>query len=175
MWMDSRGLPSTLILFLKGCEMAVKSFRHGTVEGYKHCKPPCVNCTTANATGQDLPTEPIPVMQGSSNGFDVIQFLHGAAFNHIIIDKVLGDNWSCEIKASGDKYVGFGIRPDYALNEAVRRYQTSQPATGPITMTYDQTTFETSQGRALADEETMVPVEIEWSTGDLPVTDGLPD
>lgn len=153
--------------------MVTKSYRHGTEEGSKLCKPPCVNCARWLETGmEDIPvtdTNPTLMRIGGpppplTSSPDIISFLHSGRFNQIHIE-MLGQEWAAEIKAHGDKFVGFGISPDYALFAAIKRLYGSEPDTGPITVTVDQTTHETSQGHAL-DEEDTVGIERIWAEND---------
>lgn len=157
--------------------MAKKSFRHGTVDGYKQCKPPCQRCLEAHRTGEDLPITDAEEIQykidslatSSLTNFDIIDFLHTARFNEVIIDNIK-EEWAVTIKADGNKFVGFGVRPDYAFMAAIKRLRSCEPTTGPITMTYNQTTFETSNGHGLSDDDTKGIDEI-WPVEELEDSD----
>ncbi len=189
-------------LLIKEIKLASGSYRHGTEEGYKKHKCRCVNCIRwfnyeANNTHEpgyepseslikaahenadllrraDTGTSSLAESQPPTMDLpDIISFLHEGRFNEVLIDNIR-DEWAVTIKAYGDKFVGFGHKPDYAFYEAVKRYQLTKPDTGPITLTYDQTTRETSHGRAL-DTENEVGIEKIWEKGDLGTFSGSPE
>lgn len=154
------------------------SYRHGTEEGAKRCKPPCVNCvrfmkgmTTDSITVTD--TNPTLMRIGlppqMTEPPDIIAFLHSGRFNELTFDKLVGDDWAVTIKAYGDKYIGYGVGADYAFLAAIRRYHNSEPGTGPITITVDQTTHVTSEGHAL-DLDDSVGIERIWEEDDSETT-----
>lgn len=153
------------------------SFRHGTAEGLRHCKPPCAKCV-AFKRGDPVPdTDPhIPAVQSVPSAFasppDIISFLHAGRFNSIVIDQTSDDMWSATVKAHGDLYVGHGYLADYALFDAAKRYYNSQPETAPLTMTYDPATRQTSEGHAL-DTLDEVTLEEIWPEDSLNISDEL--
>lgn len=156
------------------------SYRHGTEEGYKKHKCRCVLCTTWFNESKGLPPSPVvptPLVESQPPQMDlpdIVSFMHSGRFNEIFIDHIQ-DEWAATIKADGDKYVGFGHLPDYALFQAIQRYYSSQPNTGPITITYDQSTHETSEGNAL-DKSDTIEIERIWageeSESILPLLEG---
>lgn len=139
--------------------MSSKSFVHGTAEGAKHCKPMCVACSNFIYGGDDSPIAPPPTATWLPP--DILAFLAAGRFNHLSLGRTDNDEWRAEIVANGDKFMGFGPRPDYAMFVAIRRYDTTLDGTGPITHTVDQRTQETSQGHGL-DPNATVPIERVW-------------
>lgn len=160
------------------------SYKHGTRESYKKHKCRCTQCNAwfeANKLAALVDTLPPPSIESRPPQMDVplpipdiVSFLHSGLFNELTIDNLRGE-WAATIKAHGDKYVGYGFGPDYALHEAVKRYYASRPDTGPITMTYNQTTFETSQGHGLDNGETTVEIAKIWEPGELEDSLDSPD
>jgi len=144
------------------------SYRHGTEESYTKHKCKCVLCVAwfnnSKVQLSTLEAAPTPLVESQPPQMDlpdIVSFMHSGRFNEIFIDH-LQDEWAATIKADGDKYVGFGHLPDYALFQAIQRFYSSQPNTGPITITYDQSTHETSEGRAL-DKSDTIEIERIWA------------
>lgn len=152
------------------------SFVHGTIDGYKYCKPACKNCLAAyEASLVPADTMPVPFPKESQpppmdNPLDIIHFLKMSRFNTVNIFQ-LRDEWVCEIKRDGDKFVGFGSTAEYAFADALRRISSTDPETGPLTMTYNQTSYETSasNGSGLADNEEPTNLDKIWQeSGEAP-------
>lgn len=142
------------------------SFRHGTVEGYTTHKCNCVNCESAyrESIGQppiDIPRQKEPMLDNTLTP-DIVLFLHSGKFNSITVD-ILNGEWVAAIKAHGDRYLGYGVTPDYALFAAIKRYHSTDPVTGPITVTVNQSTRETSQGNGL-DSTGEIALDNIWPT-----------
>jgi hypothetical protein len=144
------------------------SFKHGTEEGLKRCKPPCAKCVAYSKGEPFEDTNPIPAVRTIPVP-DIVSFLHSSNFTELNI-KQEREEWLATIRAQGDLYVGRGYLADYALADGIRRYYSTQPETGPITMTYDQTTFETSQGHALDNGDTVNLEDIWEIEEDSPTT-----
>lgn len=151
------------------------SFRHGTEEGFNR-KCPCTKCVNwqteeyepnaaliaAAKQTFNLPDSPPPTETP-----DIVPYLRAAKFNRIEIEQISGE-WAVTIKTNGDRWVGFGHLPDHAFHAALNRVRGSDPVTGPLTMTYDQRTLETSVGRALSDGNTEEIDKI-WDEADTSV------
>ncbi len=137
------------------------SYRHGTEDGYKKYKCRCVKCVNWH-----MPQVPVPMTESRPpmDTPDIVPFLKAARFNQITVKQV-NDEWEVTIKAFGDTYIGYGHLPDHAFYAAVTRYHATDPETGPLTLTYDQRTSETSLGRALSDGDT-TGIEQIWEPDD---------
>lgn len=135
---------------------ARKSYVHGTEEALRYCKPRCVRCVAyaeqSKTELKDLVQVPETVQtlrigQPPPTVSEILSFLRGQRFSCIEIDHIQ-DQWAVTIISNGDKYRGFSATAEEAFLAAIRRVQTSDPVTGPITLTRNQTTHETSEGHA---------------------------